>query len=85
MSIGPINEIIVSFTNAVRLSKEGQHFFGPTVAGEESFDRWQSLLLFNARIIHDTWEDQTESCEMALDAFEKTLEIYFTSTIKETI
>lgn len=85
MSIGPLNEVIVAFSNAVRRSEQGQNFFPPNMTGEEAFDQWQSLLLLNAKIIHDTWHEQTESCELAIDAIESTLEIYFPSiTKKET-
>jgi hypothetical protein len=80
-----INEMIIAFTNAVRLSQTHFTSFVGSDEAELRFDNWQSLLLRNARIMADTCNEESESYELALDAFEATLKIYFPSIIQEVI
>ena len=81
MSIGPLNEVLVSITNILRKSTEGQIFFDHSDAGEERFDKWQKLLLTSANIIHESWNDNSDICERAISTFEKSFSTPF--TVKE--
>lgn len=81
MSIAPLNEVIVSFTNAVLKSPYGQSVFPPTPEGESNFDSWQSTLLDSALLIHDYWNEDGSTTEDAIDLFEETLALIFPSTV----
>lgn len=71
MSIGPLNEIIVSVTNAIRRTPRGQVLFANSDVAEEAFDEWQALLLSTAEIVYNTWNDtNSDVCDRALNIFE---------------
>lgn len=78
-----INEMIVAFTNSVRLSKTHSKMFTGSNEAELRFDNWQTSLLRMAHLMADTCSEESESYELALDAFEDTLKIYFPSITKE--
>ena len=84
MSIGPLNEVLVSITNIVRHSESGTILFSPDDAGEERFDQWQKALLDCAEVIHNTWSENTPTADKALDVFEKLFQIPIIAR-KETI
>lgn len=81
MSVAPLNEVIVLFTNAVLRSQYGQSVFPPTDDGMKNFDSWQSNLLECALLIHNHWNEDNSTTEDAIDIFEETLALVFPSTI----
>lgn len=70
MSIGPLNETLVSITNIIRRSSTGQAFFPATEKGEEAFDKWQDVILRSANIIHSEWYATDDKCDQALRILE---------------
>ena len=74
-NMGPINEIIVMVTNAVRKSPAGSAKFTNTKMGEEAFDKWQSMLLSSAEIISKAWYAEGDLCDKAITAFDNIFKI----------
>ncbi len=85
MSIGPINEILVSITNIVRHTQSGQVLFHFTEQGEHNFDIWQKNLLDMAEIIHSEWLSNNTKVEDSLDIFERLFSTGVRSTYNKEI
>ena len=78
MSIGPMNEILVSITNLVRKSDHGQAFFPFTEEGEEAFVLWQTNLFSYAELVYGHWTENNHIADTAVEWFENEFKKAFT-------
>jgi len=76
MSIGPLNEILVSITNIILKSDVNATAF-PDIDLTD-FDRWQDDLLQSARQVYDHWHEDNDLTEAGLNQFEATFSSIFT-------
>ena len=83
MNHAPANEMLVSLTNIILRSSYGKIIFPDTTEGEEHFDKWQNTLLECSRMIHISWDKDSNVCEKALDVFEKLFSIAFIPAINK--
>lgn len=83
MSIGPLNEILVSITNIILKSAYAQDLFMPEDVNDSAyltdFDRWQEDLLQAAEQVHNHWTEDNDLVETGLDQFESTFSSLFPS------
>jgi hypothetical protein len=83
MSIGPLNDVIITITNVIRKSEHIPNNFTGSDEAEALFDDWQDHILDLVRIIHDHWNDDNLVAEWASTSLENSFKAMLLP-IKET-
>jgi hypothetical protein len=75
MSIGPLNEIVISISNIIRKSEQGLILFPNNEIGEMRFSNWQKELLHTAELVHGHWNENNLIADHAVEMFENAFKI----------
>ena len=84
MSIGPLNDIVITITNVIRKSAYATDTFTGSDKAEAMFDEWQKQVLTLAQQIHEHWNDNNLISEWASQSFEECFKLIL-PPIKETV
>lgn len=71
MSIGPLNDIVITITNVIRKSEFASEIFTGSDEAETRFDEWQSEILNHAEQIYVQWNITPLLAEWASKSLEK--------------
>jgi hypothetical protein len=71
MSIGPLNDIVITITNVIRKSAYASETFTGSDKAEAMFDEWQTQVLNLAQQIHEHWNDKNLISDFASQSLEE--------------
>jgi hypothetical protein len=83
MSIGPLNDIVITITNVIRKSAYASETFTGSDKAEAMFDEWQTQVLNLAQQIHEHWNDKNLISDWASQSLEETFKLILPSQNKE--
>jgi|LakMenE01Jun11ns_1017448.scaffolds.fasta_scaffold7582822_1 hypothetical protein len=83
MSIGPLNDIVITITNVIRKSAYATDAFNGSDEAEAMFDEWQKQVLNLAQQLHEHWNDKNLISDWASQSLEEAFKVILPPTKKQ--
>jgi len=83
MSIGPLNDVVITITNVIRKSAYASDTFTGSDEAEAMFDEWQKQVLNFAQKMHEHWNNKNLISDWASQSLEETFKLILPSQNKE--